>query len=57
LGRRGEAILNQKRRVTLPRQACIDAGLQDGDRVFVRADGDGRVLLERIEPPPAPISA
>ena len=52
LGRGGEAVLNQKRRVTFPRQACVEAGLQDGDRVRVRSDGDGRVVLERIEPPP-----
>jgi hypothetical protein len=37
--------------VTLPRQACIEAALQDGDRVRVRSDGDGRLVLERIEPP------
>lgn len=54
LGRGGEAVLNQKRRVTIPRQACVEAGLQDGDRVRVRSDGDGRVVLERIEPPPTP---
>jgi hypothetical protein len=39
--------------VTLPRKAYIEAALQDGDRVRVRPDGDGRVVLERIEPPPA----
>jgi PD-(D/E)XK endonuclease len=53
LSRGGQAILNQKRRVTLPRAACIEAGFQDGDRLGVRSDGDGRVVLERIEPPPA----
>jgi PD-(D/E)XK endonuclease len=53
-GRAGEAVLNQKRRVTLPRQACNEAGLQDGDRMRVRSDGDGRLVIERIEPPPAP---
>jgi len=37
--------------VTLPRRACNEAGVQDGDRVRVRADGDGRLILERIEPP------
>jgi hypothetical protein len=37
--------------VTIPRHACIEAGLQDGDRLRVRSNGDGRVLLERIEPP------
>ncbi len=52
-GRRGQAVINRKRRVTLPRQACVEAGLQDGDRVRVRSDGDGRLVLERIEPPPA----
>jgi hypothetical protein len=53
LGRSGRAIVNPKRRVTIPRQACIEAGLQAGDCLRVRSDGDGRVLLERIEPPPA----
>jgi hypothetical protein len=53
LGRGGQAIVNGKRRVTLPRQPCVEAGLQDGDRVGVRSEGDGRVVLERIEPPPA----
>jgi len=38
--------------VTLPRHACIEAGLQDADRVRVHSDGDGRLVLERIEPPP-----
>jgi PD-(D/E)XK endonuclease len=56
-GRSGEAVLNQKRRVTLPRQACIEAGLQDGDRVQVRSEGDGRIVLERIEPPPDTVPA
>ena len=54
LGRGGEAILNQKRRVTIPRQVCVEARLQDGDRVRVGSDGDGRIVLERLEPPPAP---
>jgi PD-(D/E)XK endonuclease len=51
-GKNGNAILNQRRRVTLPRKACIDAGICDGDRVRVGSCGDGRLLLERIEPPP-----
>jgi antitoxin component of MazEF toxin-antitoxin module len=38
--------------VTLPRLACNEAGLQDGDRVRVRSDGDGRLIIDRIEPPP-----
>ncbi len=52
LSRGGEAILNQKRRLTIPRKACIEARMQDGDRVRVRSDGDGRLAIERIEPPP-----
>jgi hypothetical protein len=52
-GRAGEAILNQKRRLTLPRRACNEAGLQDGDRVRVGTDGDGRLVIERIDPPPS----
>jgi hypothetical protein len=51
LGRSGQAIVNQKRRVTLPRRPCIEAGLQEDDRLHVRSEGDGRVVLERIEPP------
>jgi hypothetical protein len=54
-GRCGQAIINQKRRVTIPAQACVEAGLQDEDRLQVRSDGDGRVVLERIEPPPVPV--
>jgi PD-(D/E)XK endonuclease len=53
LGRSGQALVNGKRRVTLPRQPCIEAGLETGDRLRVRSDGEGRVVLERIDPPPA----
>ncbi len=55
LGRSGQAVINQKRRVTLPAQVCIEAGLQNADRLRVRGEGDGRVILERIEPPPTPV--
>ena len=47
LGKRSEALINQKRRVTLPQQALIDSGLRDGDRVHARADGPGRIVLEK----------
>jgi PD-(D/E)XK endonuclease len=57
LGRSGQAVINQKRRVTLPSQVCIEAGLQDDDRLQVRSGGDGRVVLERIEPPPGPVAS
>ena len=46
-GKRGEAVINQKRRVTLPQQAVLSAGLCDGDRVHARADGPGRIVLEK----------
>jgi PD-(D/E)XK endonuclease len=54
-GRSGQCLINQKRRVTLQQQACIEAGLQDEDRLHVQSDGDGRVVLERIDPPPATV--
>ena len=57
LGRRGQAIINQKRRVTIPQAACVEAGLQEDDRLLVRSEGDGRIVLERVEPPPALASA
>jgi PD-(D/E)XK endonuclease len=57
LGRSGEAIVNQKRRVTLPQGVCVEAGLQNDDRLRVRSDGDGRITLERIDPPPSAIAS
>jgi hypothetical protein len=39
--------------MTVPPKPFADAGLQTGDRIRFRADGPGRVILERIEPPPA----
>jgi hypothetical protein len=57
LGRSGKAVVNQKRRVTLPAQACCGAGLQDGDRLLVRSERDGLVTLERIDPPPSAIAS
>jgi hypothetical protein len=41
--------------VTLPQLACIEASFQDGDRLLARSDGDGRVVLERIDPPPSAV--
>jgi PD-(D/E)XK endonuclease len=52
-GRKGESIINQKRRVTIPQAACIEAGFHEDDRLLVHCECDGRVALERIEPPPA----
>jgi Holliday junction resolvase-like predicted endonuclease len=46
-GQRSVAVINQKRRVTLPQKALLEAGLRDGDRVRARADGLGRIVLEK----------
>jgi len=50
-------VINQKRRVTIPQAACIEAGFHEDDRLLVRCDGDGRVVLERVEPPPVVAAA
>jgi len=39
--------------MTIPKGPCEAAGLEDGDRLRVQADGPGRILLERI--PKAPL--
>jgi hypothetical protein len=57
LGRRGEAVINQKRRVTILQAACIEAGFQEDDRLLARSGGDDRIVFERVEPPPALASA
>lgn len=51
LGRRGHAIVNQKRRVTIPQRPFFEAGLENGSKVQVRALGPGRLILEQIELP------
>ena len=51
LGRSGQAIINQKRRVNIPQKPFFEAGFELGDRVRVTSDGYGRVVLERIEVP------
>jgi PD-(D/E)XK endonuclease len=48
LGRAGQTTINQKRKVTIPRQAVLEAGLDIGDRLRVRSHGYGRIVLERI---------
>ena len=50
-GQHGEAVINQKRRVTLPQDAVIAADLRNGDRVRATAAGYGRIVIERIELP------
>jgi hypothetical protein len=48
LGQRGRAIINQKRRITIPQRAFFEAGFENGGEVHVRADGPGRIVIEQI---------
>jgi PD-(D/E)XK endonuclease len=50
-GQRGEAVINQKRRLTIPQRPFFEAGFANGGRVRVRADGPGRIIIEQIELP------
>jgi hypothetical protein len=50
-GQNGEAVINQKRRLTVPQRPFFEAGFANGGRVRVRADGPGRLLVEQIELP------
>ena len=47
-----QVLLRPKRQMTIPKGPCEEAGFVAGNRLRVRADGEGRVLLERIEPAP-----
>jgi hypothetical protein len=51
LGQSGQAIINQKRRMTIPQKAFFEAGLQNGSKVRVRADGPGRLIVEQFQLP------
>jgi Holliday junction resolvase-like predicted endonuclease len=48
LGKTGHAVINQKRRLTIPQSALVDSGLRDGDYVAARADGPGRIVIEKV---------
>jgi hypothetical protein len=50
-GQRGEAVINQKRRLTIPQRPFFEAGFANGGRVRVRADGPGRIVVEQYELP------
>jgi hypothetical protein len=54
VGRSGHAILRPKRQTTIPKRPFIEAGLKVGDRMRVRAEGEGRVVFQRIEPASVP---
>jgi bifunctional DNA-binding transcriptional regulator/antitoxin component of YhaV-PrlF toxin-antitoxin module len=45
--RRGASRISAKHQITIPVDALRAAGLEPGERVIARADGPGRVLLER----------
>ena len=45
-----QVLLRPKRQMTIPKVPCEDAGVAAGDRLRVQADGEGRILLERIAP-------
>jgi hypothetical protein len=51
LGQRCEAVINQKRRVTIPQKPFFQAGLENGSRIRVTAISAGRVLLEQVSLP------
>ena len=51
LGQSGQAVINQKRRITIPQRAFFEAGFENGSRARVRSDGPGRIVLEQIELP------
>ncbi len=51
LGRTGQAVINQKRRITIPQQAFFEAGFENGSKVRVRSDGPGRIVLEQVDLP------
>lgn len=45
--RRGATTISSKHQVTIPVAELRAAGLEPGERVIARADGPGRVILER----------
>lgn len=45
--RRGVTTISSKNQITIPAEALRNAGLEAGERVVARADGAGRVVLER----------
>jgi bifunctional DNA-binding transcriptional regulator/antitoxin component of YhaV-PrlF toxin-antitoxin module len=45
--RRGTSRVSSKHQVTIPADTLRAAGLEVGERLVFRADGPGRVILER----------
>ena len=48
LGRPEQALLREKRQMTMPVTPFTDAGLAIGDRLRFRAERNGRIVIERI---------
>lgn len=44
---RGSSRISSKNQITIPVEALRAAGLKVGDRLTARADGAGRIVLER----------
>jgi Holliday junction resolvase-like predicted endonuclease len=51
LGQSGQAVINQKRRITIPQRPFFEAGFENGGKVRLRSDGPGRIVVEQIELP------
>lgn len=45
--RRGGARVSSKHQITIPVDALREAGVESGERLIARADGPGRIVLER----------
>ncbi len=48
-----QILLRPKRQATFPNTPCEEAGISPGDRLWARADGQGRLVFEKLgtEPP------
>lgn len=49
--RRGTTAISSKHQVTIPVDAMQEAGFRPGDRLRARAEGTGKVVLEREAEP------
>lgn len=50
-GKRHNSRISSKNQITLPVAALDKAGLSSGDRVTIRVEGPGRILVEHSENP------
>ncbi len=46
---KGVTRLSSKNQITVPADVLRETGLRPGDEVVVRAEGDGRIEVERVE--------